>query len=145
MISVDREECVGCGACVEVCPVGAISLLEGKAQVNGALCTDCGACLQVCSTGALSRVGEPVRVREAMPAPVIQVRPVPLGSAGPPAPAPKSGVWPFVGATLAFLGQRVAPRLATYFLDALGKRAGLVSGKGAGKGRRLRFRRRGRW
>lgn len=32
---VDTELCTGCGACVEVCPVEAISLRDGKAQIDG--------------------------------------------------------------------------------------------------------------
>ena len=36
------SECVACGACVDTCPVGAISL-EDKAVVDAASCVDCGA------------------------------------------------------------------------------------------------------
>ncbi|MFW5690576.1 MAG: 4Fe-4S binding protein [Planctomycetota bacterium] len=31
---VNEELCTGCGACVEVCPVEAISLGDGKAPVS---------------------------------------------------------------------------------------------------------------
>ena len=37
------DECVACGACVDTCPVGAISL-EDKAVVDASACVDCGAC-----------------------------------------------------------------------------------------------------
>ena len=40
------SECVACGACVDTCPVGAISM-EDKAVV------DAGACEGVCPTGAI--------------------------------------------------------------------------------------------
>ena len=46
------SECVACGACVDTCPVGAISL-EDKAVVDAASCVDCGACEGVCPTGAI--------------------------------------------------------------------------------------------
>ena len=46
------DECVACGACVDTCPVGAISL-EDKAVVDAASCVDCGACEGVCPTGAI--------------------------------------------------------------------------------------------
>lgn len=34
-IKVDREKCIGCGACVGVCPQN-FELVEGKAQVKKA-------------------------------------------------------------------------------------------------------------
>lgn len=46
------SECVACGACVDTCPVGAISMAD-KAVVDAATCIDCGACEGVCPTGAI--------------------------------------------------------------------------------------------
>ena len=46
------SECVACGACVDTCPVGAITM-EDKAVVDAATCVDCGACEGVCPTGAI--------------------------------------------------------------------------------------------
>ena len=34
MVSVDKEKCIGCGACVAVCPEG-FEMKDGKAKVNG--------------------------------------------------------------------------------------------------------------
>ncbi|MDK2824786.1 MAG: hypothetical protein PWQ67_359 [Clostridia bacterium] len=46
------DECLACGACMDECPVGAIS--EGDIYVIDAdLCTDCGACAEACPTGAI--------------------------------------------------------------------------------------------
>ena len=42
------EKCIGCGACADICPVGAVSLMGGKARTDRALCTACGMCLAVC-------------------------------------------------------------------------------------------------
>ena len=53
---VDKETCVGCGACVAVCPVGAISL-EDKACIDADSCIGCGACVNVCPVGAISAEG----------------------------------------------------------------------------------------
>jgi heterodisulfide reductase subunit A len=45
--------CNGCGACVSVCPVNAISMQEGKAKIDPFQCTGCGACIPVCPQEAI--------------------------------------------------------------------------------------------
>ena len=50
---VNEELCTGCGACVEVCPVEAIRLSNGKAQIDGEKCVDCGVCVGECPTDAI--------------------------------------------------------------------------------------------
>lgn len=54
-ICVDREKCIGCESCVAVCPVGAISMVEGKADINQDVCISCGACIGECPVEAISR------------------------------------------------------------------------------------------
>ncbi|MDO4438904.1 MAG: YjjW family glycine radical enzyme activase [Eubacteriales bacterium] len=41
--------CINCGACVEVCPTGALSLLDGKVIWNEDKCCACDKCLGVCT------------------------------------------------------------------------------------------------
>ncbi len=48
------DECVSCGSCASVCPVGAISEGDGKYVVDEATCVDCGACEGACPTGAIA-------------------------------------------------------------------------------------------
>jgi heterodisulfide reductase subunit A-like polyferredoxin len=54
VVSVDEALCSGCGACVEICDYGALSIDEetGKAKVTEVLCQGCGACAAACPNGA---------------------------------------------------------------------------------------------
>ena len=52
-VQVNPELCNGCGKCIEVCPVEALRLENGKAVVNLYACNGCGACIPECEVGAL--------------------------------------------------------------------------------------------
>lgn len=51
-----EKECVACGACVEICPRGAVSIGGGVARVNGRKCIRCFCCQELCEHGAVSTV-----------------------------------------------------------------------------------------
>ncbi|NVM46201.1 MAG: 4Fe-4S binding protein [Candidatus Lokiarchaeota archaeon] len=52
---VDPDLCVGCGTCVEKCPVDAIELNDSeKAEVNAECCIGCGVCAHFCPENAIS-------------------------------------------------------------------------------------------
>ncbi len=47
------EDCIACGACIDECPLGAIS--EGDIYyIDPEICTDCGACVEVCPVECIS-------------------------------------------------------------------------------------------
>jgi NAD-dependent dihydropyrimidine dehydrogenase PreA subunit len=142
-VLIDIVRCTGCGACIGVCPVGAITLND-KARVDQEVCTGCGVCLDACPEGAI----QPLVEGELVPAPE---RPV-----APPR-RPATGLSAFLGTALAFVGREVVPRVADVLLEAWDRkreaqpptpsgsgagRAGGVRGGGGG-GQRRRRRRRG--
>lgn len=50
---VIARKCTGCRACVEVCPVKAIILKDGKAELNKTLCIGCSSCIAACKYNAI--------------------------------------------------------------------------------------------
>ena len=46
--------CVSCGACADVCPVGAISQGDDHYVIDANSCLDCGTCSDTCPNGAIS-------------------------------------------------------------------------------------------
>lgn len=55
MAYVISDSCVSCGSCESQCPVGAISMGEGKYEIDAASCVDCGTCAGQCPVGAISQ------------------------------------------------------------------------------------------
>lgn len=55
-VIVDKDKCIGCGACEGNCPVGSIKLGDdGKAEADDSTCIDCGACIANCPVEAISQ------------------------------------------------------------------------------------------
>jgi len=53
MVEVDEERCIGCGACIDACSFGAISMVNGKARIDKELCRGCMICARYCIEGAI--------------------------------------------------------------------------------------------
>jgi ferredoxin len=58
MIKVRREVCGYCGACVSVCPEGALELIDAYLSVDYNNCKNCNICVKVCPLGALEVADE---------------------------------------------------------------------------------------
>lgn len=50
----DSEECIGCEACKDICPVDAVNMVNDKAEVDLDWCIGCGVCAVSCPTGSIS-------------------------------------------------------------------------------------------
>ncbi|MFP3897438.1 MAG: DUF362 domain-containing protein [Anaerolineales bacterium] len=142
MIYVDEERCTGCGTCVEVCPAGAIRLVDGVASIAQEKCIECEACLSACPETAILSVTEDVPAKKEPITPVKTASRVSLD-------VPRAArVVPWVGAALAFVGKEVLPRLATHFVDSLARSDDRSTVRDEGgvsdgtEGRRRRLRRR---
>jgi len=63
---IDKEKCIGCQACIQVCTVGAIQMKDRKAEINMDKCIRCGKCHDACPQDAVRHDSEriPIEVKE---------------------------------------------------------------------------------
>lgn len=51
---VQQSDCVACGCCVRVCPLGAIQIMNGiMAEVDMTKCVGCGKCAKECPASVI--------------------------------------------------------------------------------------------
>lgn len=157
MIRLAREECSGCGICVEACPEGAILLREDGPQFDRDLCTRCGECVEACPERAIVIEELQTAIAPAQPqvAAEIEIRPQ-SGSVG-------LTLAPLAGIALAMAERWLATSVVDALVGALSRRRVSTGtpaqpmefsrasslqrwrrGKGRGQGNRRRVRRRGR-
>lgn len=55
-LKINPDSCVGCGACVQLCPMGNLRLTDGKALADGK-CTMCYRCVNRCPRQAITLLG----------------------------------------------------------------------------------------
>jgi NAD-dependent dihydropyrimidine dehydrogenase PreA subunit len=65
-ISINEEDCIGCGKCISRCQFNALEIVDKKCVANNK-CVGCGVCAIVCSKDALSLI--PRNVTEISPRP----------------------------------------------------------------------------
>ena len=51
---VDRDECTGCGTCVEQCPVSALTMEDNLPSVAAETCITCFCCQEICPEKAIT-------------------------------------------------------------------------------------------
>jgi len=50
----EMDECIGCGACADICPVDAVKMVDDKPRVDPDWCIGCGVCAVQCPAGVIS-------------------------------------------------------------------------------------------
>ena len=55
---IDKEKCIGCGACLSQCNQNAIVQSDDKYTIIKDKCTDCGSCIDVCPVEAITKGGK---------------------------------------------------------------------------------------
>lgn len=54
-VEVNTDLCIGCGECVDVCPVEVYELQDDKSvPVNADECVGCESCVEVCGENAIT-------------------------------------------------------------------------------------------
>lgn len=50
---IDREKCIGCGTCLDMCRFGAVEASDGEYRVDPLRCEGCKVCVAFCPEGAI--------------------------------------------------------------------------------------------
>ncbi|MGM0383853.1 MAG: 4Fe-4S binding protein [Thermodesulfobacteriota bacterium] len=54
-MEVDEEKCIGCGDCVDICPMDVYEIQHEKSvPVNAEECIGCESCIEACEQGAIT-------------------------------------------------------------------------------------------
>ena len=58
-----QEKCIGCGNCVDACPVDAV---KSPGEIDREACNVCGACAAVCYSDAIEVIGEEKTIQQVL-------------------------------------------------------------------------------
>lgn len=53
-LKIQEDICIGCAHCMNVCPTGALRVVNGKARLLAERCVDCGECYRACPVSAIT-------------------------------------------------------------------------------------------
>jgi pyruvate formate lyase activating enzyme len=65
-LAFSAGDCIGCGACVGICPQGVHTLHAGRHTLDRRRCVACGACVGACPATALEMIGRRMSIEEVM-------------------------------------------------------------------------------
>jgi len=65
-IIYEKDDCIGCGRCIEACPENAVGIKDGIQVTDREKCTNCGECALVCPSKARSLKGNIYTVNEVI-------------------------------------------------------------------------------
>jgi len=57
---IDKEKCIGCGNCVDECPVDTIEMVDDIAEIDMSGCIHCGICHDTCEEDAVRHDSEKI-------------------------------------------------------------------------------------
>ncbi len=65
-LMVRNLKCTGCEACVETCPLGAMSMSQGERIIDWEKCDNCFKCVDTCLYGSLNMAGEELTTEQVL-------------------------------------------------------------------------------
>ena len=65
-IAFNDSRCIGCKACVDACPQGAITFTADGPRTDRGKCRNCGECAEACPSGARELIGRYMTAEEAL-------------------------------------------------------------------------------
>jgi len=54
MVTINTNECLVCGGCIDLCPKTAILMVDDNVMIDHAKCGECKICVEVCPVNAPS-------------------------------------------------------------------------------------------
>jgi Fe-S-cluster-containing hydrogenase component 2 len=117
MIYIQSKQCVGCGDCLDACPVGAIQLTDGYAVIDQDKCQQCEICLPICPQHAIVAVMDQPPTSDTLAHVPMKVQPAPVQEIHP-----TNRIAPWFVAALAFVGREIVPRVVASLLEVWDRR-----------------------